>query len=104
MYFLDLNCVYPFSNAECIYSQKYTANINNNYTFVLRATTTKESQQMGRRGKVHRKIIQIRSADCSQSVLPGCLLKSHNCLQNLCFLKMHLEKFIPHFLKSVSTD
>lgn len=60
MYFLDLNCVYPLSNAECVYSQKYTTNINYNYTFVLRATTTKQSHQMGQRGRVHRKIIQVK--------------------------------------------
>lgn len=47
IFFFNLNCVCPFSNRECVYSQKYTANINNNYTFVLRTTTTKESRAGG---------------------------------------------------------
>lgn len=97
-------CVSSQQYRQCIYSQKYTDNINNNHAFVLRTTATKESRQMGRRGRRLRKTVQVRSADCSKSVFPGCLLKSHNYLQNLCFLKMHLEKFIPHFLKSVPTD
>lgn len=112
MYFLDLSCVYPFSNTDSVYSQNYIANVNNNYAFVLRTTTVKKSRQMGRRGRVHRKsiFIRVRSAGCSQSVFPGCLLKSHNCLQNLCFLKMHLgkkkkkKKITSHCLYSVSTD
>lgn len=93
MYFLDL-CISIQQYRHTVYSQKYIANVINNYAFVLRTTMMKKSRQMGRKGRAHRKsiFIWIRSADSSQSVFPGCLLKSCNCLHNLCFVKRKKKK------------